>query len=121
MSLLLLLLPSFAAADGLRLPATWRDGSTIAATAILSLDGDDWRVDGVGRAFSSNCTGGGPSPGNNGGCAVCEDGMNYSAPAVGPHGWYSVESLGMGDRWAPMLTQPSFQSALLHSLLVLWS
>ena len=45
------------------------------------------------------CPQGGPSPGSDGGCAICEEGVNYTAPAVSPRGWYSVKSLGMGDSW----------------------
>ena len=100
LQLQLLLLLAAAAADGHGLqpqqptgPPSWRD-STISATAILSLDGSDWQVSGAGRVFSANCTGGGPSPGANDGCGVCEGGTNYTAPAVGPHGWYSVYLLG---------------------------
>lgn len=76
-------------------PAPWRE-SMIGANRIVLLDGSDWRVDGEGRSFSSNCTGGGPtSPGaDDDGCGVCEAGTNYTAPAVGPYGWYSVYSLG---------------------------
>ena len=96
MALLLPLLLHQQRLADLGLPAPWRDG-TIAASRILALDGADWRVRGAGRAFGGgNCTGGGPSPGADDGCAVCTDGANYSAPAVGPH---SVESLGMGDSW----------------------
>eukprot|EP01050_Picozoa_sp_SAG11_P009520 SAG11_NODE_900_length_6632_cov_2.693403_8_plen_511_part_00 len=73
-------------------PASWRD-STISAAGIVSLDGADWRVTGAGRSFSTNCTGGGPNPGNNDGCGTCEVGTNFTAPAVGPHGWYSVYTL----------------------------
>eukprot|EP01052_Picozoa_sp_SAG31_P017590 SAG31_NODE_1211_length_9376_cov_2.931767_3_plen_185_part_00 len=100
--LLLINLPALAAeavlASTAGMPQAWRH-STIAAAEIVLLDGDDWHVEGVGRAFSSKCTGGGPSAVSDDGCAKCEEGTNYTAPAVGPHGWYSVESLGMGDSW----------------------
>ena len=72
----------------------WRE-STLGANQILTLDGGDWRVDGEGRGFSASCTGGGPTPGSDSGCGVCEANINYTAPAVGAHGWYSVYSLGI--------------------------
>lgn len=81
-------------------PAAWRD-SAIGASELVVLDGSDWHVSGAGRTLSSHCTGGGPgtAAAADSGCAVCEDGVNYTAPAVGTHGWYSVRPLGMGDSW----------------------
>jgi beta-mannosidase len=96
---LLLLLTAAGATTAKQWRGSWRDGPPVAASAIKSLDGNDWWVEGHGRAFSHNCTGGGPSSRDDAGCAVCKEGANYSAPAVGPHGWYSVESLGMGASW----------------------
>ncbi len=72
-ALLCALLPSLAV-------GTWRD-PPLAASSILSLDGDDWSVTGEGRSFSPKCTGG-ATAGPDDGCCEYEGGVDFTSGSI---------------------------------------